>query len=50
MTDDLLEEERVALGSLEDARVHGPGQVVDREEQADELARLFVRERIEGQR
>jgi hypothetical protein len=46
--DDLLEEERVALGALEDAHSQLGRQVLDLEEERDETLALVRRQRIEG--
>ena len=50
LTDDLLEEERVAFGPFEDPGVHGGREIVDREQLVDEPVGLLGRQRIEGDR
>jgi hypothetical protein len=47
---DLLEEERVALGPLEDPAANGVGEVVDRQQQADEPIGVLGVQRIERDR
>ncbi len=50
LTDDLLEEERVAFGPFEDPGVHGGREIVDREQLVDEPVGLLGRQRIECDR
>ena len=50
MPQDLLEEERVALTTLEDARADAVGQVVDREQRADQMLGLVATEWIQRDR
>ena len=50
VTDDLLEEERVPLGPLEDPLAHGRRQPVDVQQGRDETCALLARQRVERQR
>ena len=50
MAEDLLDEERVAAGALDDARVQVRRQILDREQQADQAAGVLRLERIEEDR
>ena len=50
VTDDLFEEEGVALGALEDPLTHGSRQIRHREQQPDEPVRFDGGERVEADR
>ena len=50
LADDLLEEERVAFGSLEDPGMHRRREILDREQLVDEPVGLLRRQRIECDR
>jgi hypothetical protein len=50
LPDDLLHEERVALGALQDPRVNRLGEVLDLEEECHESVSVVKRERVERDR
>ena len=50
VADDLLEEERVALGALEDAAAHAVGERLDVEQERDEPGALLAAQRLERDR